>query len=162
MNTSSLSKNKKITLLLFALFFCYGVEWSASIFTQSSVSSWYRDLDKPFWTPPNIAFPIVWTILYTMIGISFWLILCTPKAYTPRVFIAFFGQMLANFTWSLFFFYLQSPFLGFLNIVVLIAAISWNIYVFNIYSKWASKLLIPYWMWVVYAMTLNFGILILN
>lgn len=162
MNISTLNKYKRTLLLILSLLFCYGVEWSASAFTRSSVDSWYMELEKPFWNPPNLAFPIVWTILYTMIGISFWLILCKLKAYTPKVFMAFFAQMLLNFTWSFSFFYLQSPLLGLINILLLLSAISWNIYIFSPYSKLAARLLLPYLLWVMYATTLNFSIWLMN
>ena len=152
----------KALLLILSLLFCYGVEWSASYFTQTSVGTWYLTLQKPFWNPPNLAFPIVWTILYTMIGVSFWFILCNPKAFSFRAFTAFFFQMLCNFTWSIAFFYLQSPALGLVNIIVLFFAILWNIYVFRPFSNLASNLLIPYLLWVTYAATLNLAIWILN
>lgn len=131
LNTTNMDKYKNTMLLIFSLLFCYAVEWSASFFTKSSVGSWYTELEKPFWNPPNLAFPLVWTVLYTMIGISFWLILCNAKAYTPKVFLVFFGQMLLNFTWSVSFFYLKSPQLGLINILLLLCAISWNIYAFS-------------------------------
>ncbi len=162
LNISNLNKCRSALLLILSLLFCYGVEWSASAFTRGSVGSWYMDLEKPFWNPPNLAFPIVWTILYTMIGISFWLILCNPKAYTPKVFLAFLGQMLLNFTWSVSFFYLQSPFLGLINILLLMGAISWNIYIFLPYSKLAARFLLPYLLWVMYATTLNVSIWLMN
>lgn len=157
-----LSFRKRIVLLILSLAFCYAVELMASFFTQSSVGSWYVSLEKPFWNPPNLAFPIVWTILYTMIGISFWKILCEPKAYFFKVFLAFFVQLFLNFTWSFSFFYMQSPALGLFNIVLLLLAIMWNIYVFGQYSKTAARLLIPYVLWVGYASSLNFAIWYLN
>ena len=162
LNIPTLNKNKKAMFLILSLLFCYGVEWSASAFTQSSVGSWYVELEKPFWNPPNLAFPVVWTVLYTIIGIAFWLILCNPKAYTPKAFLTFFGQMWLNFTWSFSFFYLQSPLLGLINILLLLFAISWNIYVFSAYSKLAARLLVPYLLWVMYATTLNFSIWLMN
>jgi len=157
-----MDKYKNTVLLIFSLLFCYGVEWGASIFTRSSVDSWYRELEKPIWNPPNFVFPVAWTILYTMIGISFWLILCNRKAYVPKVFFAFFGQMLLNFTWSVSFFYLESPALGFLNICLLLVAITWNIYIFFLYSNLAAKLLVPYLLWVMYAAALNLSIWMMN
>lgn len=157
-----MDKYRKAILLILSLLFCYGVMSAASVFTQSSVDSWYIGLQKPFWNPPKLAFPIVWTLLYTMIGISFWLVLCNKKAYTPKVFLVFFGQMLLNFTWSISFFYLQSPLLGFMNIILLLCGISWNIIVFLPYSKLAGKLLVPYLLWVLYATTLNFSIWLMN
>jgi benzodiazapine receptor len=156
------SFRKKILFLILSLAFCYAVEWTASLFTQSSVESWYVSLKKPFWNPPNLAFPIVWTILYTMIGVSLWKILCEPTAYRLKVFLAFFLQMFFNFSWSLSFFYLKSPSMGLLNILVLLLAIIWNIRVFWPYSKIAAKLLVPYLMWVTYATSLNLAIWYLN
>ena len=158
----TLSIYRKFILLLFSLFFCYGVEWTASFFTQSSVGTWYQSLQKPFWNPPNLAFPVIWTILYTMIGVSFWKILCEPKAYCFQLFLAFFLQIFLNFTWSFSFFYLQSPGMGLLNIILLLMAIIWNIKLFWAYSETAAKLLIPYLLWVAYATSLNFTIWYLN
>ena len=162
LNISTLNKYKSTLLLILSLLFCYGVEWSASVFTRSSVGSWYMELEKPFWNPPNLVFSIVWTVLYTMIGISFWLILCKKKAHTNNVFFAFFQQMFLNFTWPISFFYFQSPLLGLINILLLLYGISWNIYVFFPYSNLAAKLLIPYLLWVMYATTLNFSIWLMN
>jgi tryptophan-rich sensory protein len=157
-----LSNHRKALLLFFSLLFCYGVEWTASFFTQSSIETWYPSLQKPFWNPPNLAFPIVWTILYTMIGVSFWKILCKPKAYRLSVFLAFSIQIFLNFTWSFSFFYLQSPSMGLFNIILLLMAIIWNTKVFWLYSKIAAKLLIPYLLWVGYATSLNLAIWYLN
>lgn len=156
------SSRKRILLLVLSLIFCYTVEFTASFFTQSSVGTWYVSLKKPFWNPPNLAFPIVWTLLYTMIGVSLWKILCEPKVHRFRVLSVFFLQIFLNFTWSLSFFYLQSPILGLFNIVLLLFAIVWNIYVFNFYSKTAARLLVPYFLWVAYASSLNLAIWYLN
>ncbi|MFT4554462.1 MAG: benzodiazapine receptor [Chlamydiales bacterium] len=160
MNT--FSKRKKVALFILSLLFCYAVEVTASFFTQSSVGSWYVSLEKPFWNPPNLAFPVVWTALYTMMGVSLWKILCEPKAYFFKVFLAFFVQIFLNFTWSFAFFYMQSPSLGLFNIVLLLLAIMWNIYVFSQHSKTAARLLIPYFLWVGYASSLNLAIWYLN
>ncbi|MEM1282012.1 MAG: TspO/MBR family protein [Chlamydiota bacterium] len=157
-----MNKFTKGFYLLLALVLCYSVEWTASLFTQSSVDTWYKTLIKPSWNPPNIAFPIVWTILYTMIALSFWLILSEPKARHPKPFVAFFLQLFLNFTWSLAFFYLQSPLLGLVNIIFLLVAILWNIREFSKYSLTASRLLYPYFLWVAYAVTLNAAIWYLN
>ncbi|NCF71519.1 MAG: tryptophan-rich sensory protein [Chlamydiales bacterium] len=155
-------KSKNVVLLVLSLLLCYGVEWSASIFTQTSVDSWYKKLTRPPWNPPNFLFPIVWTILYTMIAISFWKILRLKQAYQVRVFTAFFLQLTLNFSWSVVFFYFQSSLLGLLNILLLLTAIVWNIYEFKVYSKLAAKLLIPYFLWVLYATSLNIYIWAMN
>jgi translocator protein len=156
------SFKKRIILLILSLVFCYVIEWTASLFTQTGIDTWYASLQKPFWNPPNLAFPIVWTVLYTMIGVSLWKIFCEPKAYHPKVFLSFSLQIFFNFTWTFSFFYLQSPLMGLFNIILLLMAIIWNIKVFWIHSKPAAKLLIPYLLWVVYATSLNLTIWYLN
>ncbi|MFT4554283.1 MAG: tryptophan-rich sensory protein [Chlamydiales bacterium] len=88
----SVSFRKKALFFIFSLLLFYAVEWTASFFTQSSVGTWYLSLEKLFWNPPNLAFPIVWTILYTMMAVS----LCEPKAYSFKVFSRFFEQMFLN------------------------------------------------------------------
>ncbi|SCA58562.1 Tryptophan-rich protein TspO [Chlamydiales bacterium SCGC AB-751-O23] len=153
---------KKALVFILSLAFCYTIGLIASFFTQKSVGVWYPSLEKPFWNPPNIAFPIVWTILYTMIGISLWKIICEPKAYKIKVALAFLIQILLNFTWPFSFFYLQSPMIGLFNILLLLLSIIWNIKMFWPYSKVASKLLVPYFFWVVYATSLNISIWYLN
>jgi len=159
---SLLDFERKRFFFILSLAFCYSVEWTASFFTQSSVGTWYLSLEKPFWNPPSLAFPIVWTTLYTMMGVSIWKILCEPKAHSFKVFSAFFVQIFLNFTWSFSFFYMQSPILGLVNILLLLLAIMWNIYAFRPYSKTAARLLIPYFLWVAYATSLNFAIWYLN
>lgn len=149
---------KKLFLLLFSLFLVYLVEFTASWFTQSSVASWYPLLTKPHWTPPDWVFPVAWTILYTMIGISLWRILIIPEAVSRRALLPFALQLLLNFSWSFAFFYLRSPLFGLVNIVLLVMAILWNIAAFNKHSTTAALLLIPYLLWVIYATALNFAI----
>jgi tryptophan-rich sensory protein len=147
------SRFNKIASFFIVLAICYSVASSASWFTQQGIESWYPLLKKPFWTPPNLVFPIVWTILYTMMAISFWLVL--HKTQQAKIVIPFAVQLLLNFFWSLFFFGYQQPLLGLIDIILLIAAIVWTILAFFPYSKAAAWLLIPYLAWVVYASTLN-------
>ena len=157
-----MTRSRKFLLLLLALALVYAVEWSASAFTQSSANTWYTTLEKPSWTPPKLAFPIVWTLLYTLIALSFWLILCDRRAYKTSVFVPFFVQLTLNFTWSFAFFYLRSSLLGLFNIGLLLAAILWTIVSFRRFSRWAAWLLVPYFFWVVYASALNLRIWMLN
>lgn len=149
---------KKTAILIFCLALCYCVGFLGSIFTKSSVDSWYLTLNKPVWNPPKIIFPIIWNIIYAMIGISLWLVIIANKKKNKWVYLPFFIQLFLNFTWSFSFFYMRSPLLGLLNIAVLIPAIYWNIVVFYRYSKKAAFLLCPYFFWVLFAFSLNFFI----
>jgi benzodiazapine receptor len=153
---------KKIFLLLFFLFIPNFLGYTVSFFTRSSPDFWYLTLIKPAGTPPGIVFSIIWTILYSMIGVSFWLMIYSNKKKNSMAYIAFFLQLLLNYTWPLAFFYMQSPLLGLINIFLLLIAIFWTITLFYSYSKWSAFLLIPYFLWVLYASYLNFTIWYIN
>ena len=144
---------KKLSSLIIALTICYGVEMTASHFTAQSVKTWYPSLVKPFWTPPNLAFPIVWTLLYTLMAVSAWLV--WQKTNVWQVFLPFGLQLALNFLWSLFFFGWQNPGLGLIDISLLFCSIVWTINTFAPHSKAAAWLLAPYLIWVGYAASLN-------
>lgn len=153
---------KSLSLLLVSLLVVYGVEWAASLFTRSSVGGWYVSLVKPSWNPPNWVFPVVWTLLYTSMGISLWGALKQPIAHKGRLLLPYSVQLALNFTWSWAFFYSQSPLLGLVNIILLNGAILWTIISFWSSCRWAALLLIPYFSWVLYATTLNLFIWLAN
>lgn len=152
----------KITKLLICLFLCWTVEFTAAWFTQESVATWYPLLEKPWWTPPNFAFPVAWTILYTMMGVSLWLVWIKPEGGKTSAYVAFGIQLLLNFVWSFLFFYLRDPFYAFVDIILLMAAIAATIGFFWKHSPLAGMLLFPYIIWVAFASTLNLYILLLN
>lgn len=110
----------------------------------------------------------VWTALYIMIALSGWRVwgkLATLtfayKLKSPAM-RPYWMQLLLNLLWTPAFFGLQSPALGAFVITLLLAAILWNIAVFNRVDKPAAYLLIPYAIWVSYALSLNHAILALN
>ncbi|MCH9613535.1 MAG: Tryptophan-rich protein TspO [Chlamydiia bacterium] len=153
---------KKYGYLVFALALCYLVEWSGSAFTNTSVGTWYLTLNRPSWNPPAILFPIVWSILYTMIAYSHWCVFLSRKKHKGMAYCAFAVQLFLNFSWSWSFFYMQSPGLGLSNVVLLVLAIIWNFIAFYRVSKVGAWLLVPYFIWVVYATALNFWIWMMN
>jgi len=134
-----------------------------SVFTSKSVNSWYLTLKKPSFNPPNWIFAPVWTFLFILMGLSFYLI--WRKVYSREkrsAFFVYFIQLFLNLLWSLFFFGLKNPFLGLLDIVLLLIFILINIYLFYRISKVSAYLLLPYLLWVSFASILNFSIFILN
>lgn len=133
-------------------------------FTIGAIATWYVTLSKPFFAPPNWIFGPVWTLLYLMIGISFYLI--WRKGWKKResriagkIFIS---QLLLNLVWSPLFFGLRSPLLGLVDIVLMWLFIMLTIRSFYPLSKWASYLLVPYFLWVSFATILNAAIFIMN
>ncbi|MDP2695748.1 MAG: TspO/MBR family protein [bacterium] len=136
-----------------------------SFFTLSSVNSWYASLEKPPFTPPSWVFGPAWIILYLLIGVAAYLVWSSKKT-TPsiklRAMVVFGLQLLLNASWSVIFFGFQNPFLAFLEITILWFVIIWMIYSFGAISRLASHLLLPYILWVSFALQLNYHIWFLN
>lgn len=135
-----------------------------SFLTTPSVNSdWYSNLNKPHVFPPNWLFAPVWTFLFILIGISFYMVWENNFGKNKsQAVVVYSVQLLLNLLWSFFFFYLQSPFLGLINIIILWFAILLNIKVFYDVSKTAGLLLVPYILWVTFATYLNYSVFILN
>lgn len=143
---------------------CLLVGFLASIATQSSVNTWYETLNKPFFTPPNYLFGPVWTVLYILMGISAGIVWSRGlyHVWVKTALYHFVFQLLINALWSLVFFSLQKIFWALLTIVVLFILILLTFKWFKVVNKTAAYLLIPYAIWVLYAMALNFEIWRLN
>jgi tryptophan-rich sensory protein len=136
----------------------------ASIATQSSVNTWYETLEKPFFTPPNYLFGPVWTVLYILMGISAGIVWSRGlyHVWVKTALYHFVFQLMFNALWSLVFFSLQEVFFALLTIVTLFVLILLTFKWFKVVNKTAAYLLIPYALWVLFAMALNFEIWRLN
>jgi len=151
---------KKIWKLIISLLLPFLVSAVGGFFTSSSVSTWYVELNKPSFNPPNWVFGPVWTILYLLMGISLYLVWI--KKYDKKAFTAFGVQLFLNMLWSIFFFGMQLPLLAFIEIIFLWTAILVTIIYFYRIKKASAYLLIPYLLWVSFAALLNFFIFYLN
>ena len=125
----------------------------------------FDTINKPALSPPGWLFPIIWTLLYTLMGIASYLVLTadqTPEAAKDR-FLTVYGLQLAfNFGWSLIFFNLGTYLFAFLWLVVLWLLILYTTILFYRSSKTAGNLMIPYLLWVTFAGYLNLAIYFLN
>jgi len=155
---------KNILKLIISILICETAGAIGSLFTFSSIPTWYANLKKPFFTPPNWLFGPAWTFLYFLMGISFYLIWEKSKenSQNKKAIFLFFLQLILNSLWSIIFFGLKSPFFAFLEIIILWFAILFTIIKFKLISKKAAYILIPYLCWVTFASILNFSVLILN
>lgn len=122
----------------------------------------YEALVKPFFSPPGFVFPIVWTILYLLMGISSYLIAQSNNPRRYPVLITYVEQLFVNLAWSPIFFTLNFRFLAFLWILFLIYLVVKMIVQFKRVSHRAAYLQIPYLLWLIFAALLNFSIVILN
>lgn len=125
--------------------------------------SWYETLIKPNFAPPAWIFSPVWTILYISIFIALIFYAKTFNLKDKRWgYALFIGQMLINFAWTPIFFGLKNIGLALAIIVLLDILVLWNIVVFYKNSKPAGLILVPYFLWILFATYLNFGYFILN
>ena len=143
---------------------CLSAGALGTIFTISSIPTWYAALNKPVFSPPNYLFGPVWTILYILMGISVALIwekgLKTEKI---REAMFLFGvQLLLNAIWSPIFFGVKNLFLALIVIILMWIFILKTILAFWKIKKVSAYLLVPYLAWVSFATLLNFSIWFLN
>ncbi|HSD57981.1 MAG TPA: TspO/MBR family protein [Methanotrichaceae archaeon] len=155
---------RELPRLILSIMICQAAGIIGSIFTSSSVSTWYTTLTKPEFTPPGSVISAVWLILFTLMGISLFLIWregSSRQEVKSSLFI-FAAQLIVNVLWSGAFFGLRSPSAGIIAIAVLWALILLTIVKFWPISRAAALLLVPYILWVSFAAFLNFSIWRLN
>ena len=121
----------------------------------------YNSLQKPFLAPPSIVFPIVWTILYILMGISYG-ILKSKGLTDKKIDLIYYIQLGVNAIWSIIFFLLKWRLFAFIWILILDVLVILMIIKFYKKNKTAGLLQIPYLIWVLFASYLNLAIYILN
>ena len=136
----------------------------SSLTTLPNIPTWYAGLAKPWFTPPNSVFSPVWTVLYALMAYSVWRILAIPDGVPgrPGALSAFLVQLALNAAWSWAFFWLHSPLAGLVVIAVLLAMILVTVRRFWLLDRLAAMLLVPYAVWVAFAIVLNAAIWHLN
>jgi len=151
--------------LIISVLGCELVGFLATPFTISAIPIWYATLNKPFFAPPNWLFGPVWSVLYLLMGVSFFLIWkqgFKKKKSIRNAGMFFLVQLGLNFIWSPIFFGLRLPELALIVIVAMGIFIILTIRKFYQLSKWAAYLLVPYLLWVSFATLLNAAIVLLN
>lgn len=157
-----------IALLAFLLI-SYGVAALGSLATITNVDGWYADAEKVSWSPPNVLFGPVWTVLYGLMSVAAWLVWRRREtADVRRPLTLYVIQLVLNAIWTPVFFGLY-PFVGvtalWLGAVIILAldlAVLLTMLAFWRVRRVAAVLLIPYWAWVLFATTLNIGTAVLN
>ena len=125
--------------------------------------TWYHTLTKPMFTPPSGVFTPAWVFLYVLIIVSLLIFITAKSKKKKKEGYIYFGlQMLFNILWTPAFFVLKNPALAFGVVIVLDILAFLNIREFYKISKLSGFLLIPYFLWLIFATYLNAGILFLN
>ena len=121
----------------------------------------YNNLIQPSFAPPSILFPIVWTILYTLMGVSYG-ILKSNSLTNEKINTIYYLQLFVNALWSFFFFVFEWRLFSFFWILLLIVLVVLMIKEFYAKNKVAGLLQIPYLLWISFASVLNLSIYLLN
>lgn len=122
----------------------------------------YTELVKPPLAPPKILFPIAWTIIYILMGVSFYLLNTRYKDDVSYESIIYYIQLFVNAMWSIIFFLLKWRFVAILWIILLNILVTYMIYLFYRKYKLSAYLNILYLGWILFATYLTVGIFILN
>jgi benzodiazapine receptor len=162
MEQKQLSRTFKIIIMIVT---CVVIGAIAGLLTQEGVDTWYKTVEKPSFNPPNEIFAPVWTTLYVLMGIAAGLVWheIDRQTETVRKALTFFAiQLGLNALWSFLFFGLHNPFIALLEMILLWLMIYETFIQFNKVNKIAGYLIIPYLLWVTFAMALNASIWWLN
>lgn len=154
---------RSLLVLGAALVLCFGAGQLGAVATYPNLAPWYESLNKPFFNPPNLAFPIAWSIMFALMAIALWRVVMLGQGEERRgALVAFAAQLVLNVGWSFAFFGAQSPAFGLVVVTGMLIAIAWTIVRFRRIDGAAAALLVPYIAWVAFAAVLNAAILILN
>jgi len=164
-----LSRRRDLSALALSILICFGVSALGNAVTREQVQGWYRGLQKPAGlTPPDIAFPIVWAMLFMLMAFAAWRVwraayISPGGSRAARPALLLFGLQLAlNLLWSVLFFGLRQPAWALMEIAALWLAIAACLRAFWPLDRLAAWMLAPYLAWVSYAALLNGLIVWLN
>lgn len=134
----------------------------SALLTMGSMEA-FGSVTKPPLSPPSWLFPVVWTILFVMMGVASWLVWKNSEGVKRRrALTLYFVQLFFNFCWSIIFFSLEAYLFAFVWLLLLWGLIIATTVAFYRIDKRAGYLMIPYLLWVTFAGYLNLAIYILN
>jgi tryptophan-rich sensory protein len=156
-------KANQIGKLIVSILLPLGVGGIAGMFTSEAIPGWYASLNQPSFNPPNQVFGPVWTALYTIMGISLFMIWKLPVSkQRNQAILIFMGQLFLNFCWSFFFFYFKMIGMALVDILALWIMIVVMLINFYKLRPLAAYINIPYLLWVTFATALNAAYFVLN
>ena len=158
-------RNRLVDLIALAFFvaLCLGIGALGGSVVATSVDTWYADLAKPPFTPPDHVFGPIWTVFYVLMAIAAWRVWRAADRDTRRGPLTLFALQLAlTLGWTVVFFGLQKIGAALATIVVLDVGVVVTTLAFRSIDRWAGLLMVPYLAWVVFATVLNIAIWRLN
>lgn len=155
-------KKKSIYYYVSFILITFLVGISSSWVTQPEISSWYSNLIKPSFNPPNYLFGPVWTLLYLMMASAAFLVWSQNSKKRKTALSLYFIQLILNGLWSWIFFKFHMIGIALIEIILLWILIIITIIAFWKVKKEAAYLMIPYLLWVSFAAILNTSLWRLN
>ena len=158
-------RNRLVDLIGLAFFvvLCLGIGALGAAVVATSVDTWYADLAKPPFTPPDRVFGPIWTVLYVLMAIAAWRVWRAADRDTRRGPLTLFALQLAlTLGWTVVFFGLEKIGAAVATIVVLDVGVVVTTLAFRSIDRWAGLLMVPYLAWVVFATVLTIAIWRLN
>lgn len=152
---------KKVKPYILSILLALTVGGLSALATANNMNI-YNKINTPPLSPPGWLFPVVWSILYILMGISAAIIFTSNSSKKDNALFTYAVSLVLNFSWSIFFFNLQSFILSFIVLVALWLSIIVTIIQYSKISKTAAWLQLPYLLWVTFAGYLNFSIVLLN
>lgn len=155
---------KYIFSVLIPLLIGYLSNILAKLISGVDTTTYYHELIKPGFAPPGIIFPIVWTILFILMGTSSYIILSQRKneLKTKDAMFYYWLQLALNFLWSILFFGLQLRLTALIDLILLLVFLVIMVYKFYKIKPIAAYLNIPYILWLIYAGVLNYFVWLIN
>lgn len=148
--------------LLFHLALPLAVGGAAALLTRDQTGEVYQLIEKPLFAPPAWVFPVVWTLLYIVMGVAAYLIQYTPCRYVKTALRLYWSSLAVNFLWPVIFFQLRQFTLALVLLVLLWGLVFAATAFYSLCNKTACMLMIPYLLWLSFAAYLNMAVVCLN
>jgi tryptophan-rich sensory protein len=144
--------------LIFFLILCHGCGHMSTRLARPSMGPWFSHLKKPAWHPPSWVFARVWLLLYTLMALAGWRL---AENYPPGLSL-WALQLALNQAWTYLFFVRRSPGLALIDNFCLWTTLGLCVATFWPADRWASLLMVPEWLWIGFAITVNYATWKLN
>ena len=156
-------KQKKWKIYVFWIALSLAIGGLSGLLSRPGMENFQETVAQPPWSPPPIVFPIVWTVLYALMGLGaaqIWL--TEPSQLRSQGLNLFVAQLVVNFFWSLIFFDARCFSLAFLWLLLLWGLVFWMIITYRKVNRRAALLQVPYLLWLTFAGALSGAVWLLN
>ena len=155
------SLRSKIKVYSISILIALAVGALSAFLTRGSMEK-FSALNQPPLSPPGWLFPVVWSVLFVLMGIGAAIVWLSDSPYRDKALKVYTLQLVVNFFWSIIFFNLEARLFALLWLFLLLGLVLWMFILFRKISPLAAYLQIPYLLWLLFAAYLNAGVYLLN